>query len=162
MAIFRQYTTPPPVVDVVTAAVAPAPEHETRRVESGHDEAPCAHGRVADHPAVKGGRALEDGEKSERAGEGDREAERDVARNEIEIEEDPEGPQVADGGDEAEEGECVVGQAVECVGAAGVGNGKRLPQQRKLSDECTNRRHRSENLWTGALNGGRVLKEDAF
>jgi len=88
---------------------------------------------------------LEDGEKSERAGEGDREAERDVARNEIEIEEDPEGPQVADGGDEAEEGECVVGQAVECVGAAGVGNGKRLPQQRKLSDECTNRRHRSEN-----------------
>ena len=151
------------MVAAVSAAVAPAaPEHETRGVESWHDEAAGAHGRVADHPAVKGRRATENGEESEGAGEGYREAEGDVARNEVEIEEDPEGPQVADGGDEAEEGERVVGQAVECVGAAGVGNGKRLPQQRKLSDECTNRRHRSENLWTGALNGGRVLKEDAF
>ena len=128
------------------SAVAPAPEHETRRVESGHDEAAGAHGRVADHPAVKGRRAMENGEESERAGEGYREAEGDVARNEVEIEEDPEGPQMADGGDEAEEGERVVGQAVECVGTAGVGNGKGVPKERKLCDERTKRRQGCENL----------------
>ena len=135
------------VAAVSAAVVAPAaPEHETRGVESWHDEAAGAHGRVADHPAVKGRRATENGEESEGAGEGYREAEGDVARNEVEIEEDPEGPQVADGGDEAEEGERVVGQAVECVGAAGVGNGKRVPKERKLCDERTKRRQGCENL----------------
>ena len=135
------------VAAVSAAVVAPAaPEHETRGVESWHDEAAGAHGRVADHPAVKGRRATENGEESEGAGEGYREAEGDVARNEVEIEEDPEGPQVADGGDEAEEGERVVGQAVECVGAAGVGNGKRVPKERELCDERTKRRQGCENL----------------
>ena len=54
---------------------------------------------------MKGGRAVDYLEKGEGGGEGDGEAERDVARNEVEIEEDPEGPQVADGRDEAEDGE---------------------------------------------------------
>ena len=146
MTLSRRHATPRPVSAAVTAVVASAPEHEARQVESGHDEAAGAHGRVADHPAVQGRCAVEDGEESERAGEGYGEAERDVARDEVEIEEDPEGPQVADGGDEAEEGEGVVGQAVECVGAAGVGDGKRVPQERKLGDEGTNRRHASEDL----------------
>ena len=107
---------------------APA-EQEGRRVEAADDETAGAHGRVADHPAVYRGGAIECLEKGEGGGEGDREAERDVARKEVEIEEDPEGPQVADGRDEAEDGEHSVRQAVDGVGATWVGYGGGVPQE---------------------------------
>ena len=145
MTIFRWHSTPLPVVAAVSAG-APVPEYELRRVKPGQDEAAGAHGRVADHPTVEGRRALESGEESEGAGEGHRQTEGNVVRNEVEIEEDPEGPQVADGRNEAEEGEGVVGQAVECVGAAGVGDGKGVPKERKLCGERKDRRYGSKNL----------------
>ena len=140
MSIFLRATPP------AAAAAATAAEHEPRRVEPRHDEPAGAHGRVADHAAVEGGGAAEGGEEGEGAGEGDGEAEGDVARDEVEIEEDPECPQVADGGEQAEEGEGVVGQAVEGVGHAAVGDGERVPQEGKLRGERAERRHRSQNL----------------